>query len=78
MWKKYIYMWKLTKDSRATKAIRKIRRQLGSKGRKQLGQDLCPWEGTQKKREITRSGEGWIDTCPGEGVVKVTNWMPQS
>ena len=65
------------KDSRATKAIRKIRRQLGSKGRKQLHQDLCPWEGTQKKREITQRGEGWIYTCSGEGVVKVTNWIPQ-
>ena len=56
----YIYMWnnshwKLTgswqKDFCVTKTVRKICNWVG-RDKKWSGQELCPWEGIQKKREI--------------------------
>ena len=35
--------------------------------------DLCLWEESQKKREITQ-----VETCPGEWTVQATYWVPQS
>ena len=53
----YIFHWKHTedwqKDSYTTKAIRKKNMELGRKRRKQSGQNLYIWEGTEKKKEIT-------------------------
>ena len=60
--------WKLTgnwqKDSCTTKAVRMIdtHNQVGREEKWQV-QDLCFWEGTQRKREIT-----WAQTVPREGV----------
>lgn len=48
------------KDPRTTKAVRRSTRNPVGREEKQLCQDPCPWEGTQKKREIAQA-----DTCPG-------------
>ena len=70
---KYIYTWnsshqRLTgdwqKDSSISKAVRKIHMESDRRIEKWSVRDLCLWEGTQRKREITQEdshpgGEGW-------------------
>ena len=52
--------------------LRKIHRQLGKMRRKALIWDLCPWEGTQRKRDITRP-----NTLPGEWADSATDCPSQ-
>ena len=68
--------WKLTedwqKDSCRAKGVIKMHTESGRKKEKQSGQELCPWEGTQKRRWLTR-----VKSLPGEWVVWAIYWVSQ-
>ena len=69
--------WKLTrswqKDFCITETVIKIDMDCERREERLSSWDLCLWEESQKKRQITH-----VEICPGEWTIQATYWVTQS